>query len=61
MTDWKNDLRTLADKLRAEQKNKKGIENKSDSKKYFMCLIEGVSLDLLAELFFNCHSNLPRK
>ena len=30
MADWKTDLRTLADKLRAEQKNKKGIENKFD-------------------------------
>jgi len=28
MTDWKNDLRTLADKLRAEQKNKKGFQSK---------------------------------
>ena len=31
MADWKNDLRTLADKLRAEQKNKKGVESKFDS------------------------------
>ena len=28
MTDWKNDLRTLADKLRADQKNKKGFQSK---------------------------------
>ena len=28
MTDWKNDLKTLADKLRAEQKNKKGFQSK---------------------------------
>ena len=28
MTDWKNDLRTLADKLRLEQKNKKGFQSK---------------------------------
>jgi hypothetical protein len=28
MTDWKNNLRTLADKLRAEQKNKKGFQSK---------------------------------
>ena len=26
MTDWKNDLRTLADKLRADQKNKKDFK-----------------------------------
>ena len=31
MADWKTDLRTLADKLRAEQKNKKGVESKFDS------------------------------
>ena len=30
MTDWKNDLRTLADKLRTEQKNKKGVQYKFD-------------------------------
>jgi len=30
MTDWKNDLKTLADKLRAEQKNKKGFQSKFD-------------------------------
>ena len=30
MTDWKTDLRTLADKLRAEQKNKKGHQYKFD-------------------------------
>jgi len=45
MADWKTDLRTLADKLRAEQKNKKGIENKSDSKKYLRPLTEGIRLD----------------
>ena len=28
MTDWKNDLKTLADKLRADQKNKKGFQSK---------------------------------
>ena len=28
MADWKTDLRTLADKLRAEQKNKKGFQSK---------------------------------
>ena len=28
MADWKNDLRTLADKLRADQKNKKGFQSK---------------------------------
>ena len=28
MTDWKNDLKTLAEKLRAEQKNKKGFQSK---------------------------------
>ena len=28
MTDWKDDLRTLADKLRADQKNKKGFQSK---------------------------------
>ncbi len=28
MTDWKTDLRTLADKLRADQKNKKGFQSK---------------------------------
>ena len=28
MTDWKNDLRALADKLRTDQKNKKGIQSK---------------------------------
>ena len=28
MTDWKTDLRTLADKLRTEQKNKKGFQSK---------------------------------
>ena len=27
MTDWKNDLKTLADKLRADQKNKKGFQS----------------------------------
>ncbi len=26
MTDWKNDLRTLADKLRADQKTKKDFK-----------------------------------
>ena len=30
MADWKTDLRTLADKLRAEQKNKKGHQYKFD-------------------------------
>ena len=30
MADWKTDLRTLADKLRAEQKNKKGFQSKFD-------------------------------
>ena len=30
MADWKTDLRTLADKLRLEQKNKKGVESKFD-------------------------------
>jgi hypothetical protein len=30
MTDWKTDLRTLADKLRTEQKNKKGAQYKFD-------------------------------
>ena len=28
MADWKTDLRTLADKLRADQKNKKGFQSK---------------------------------
>ena len=28
MADWKTDLRTLADKLRTEQKNKKGFQSK---------------------------------
>ena len=28
MTDWKNDLKILADKLRTEQKNKKGFQSK---------------------------------
>ena len=28
MADWKTDLRTLADKLRADQKNKKGLQSK---------------------------------
>jgi len=28
MTDWKNDLKILADKLRTEQKNKKGLQSK---------------------------------
>ena len=28
MTDWKNNLKTLAEKLRAEQKNKKGFQSK---------------------------------
>ena len=28
MTDWKNDLKILADKLRADQKNKKGFQSK---------------------------------
>ena len=28
MTDWKNNLKTLADKLRTEQKNKKGFQSK---------------------------------
>ncbi len=28
MVDWKNDLKTLADKLRADQKNKKGFQSK---------------------------------
>ena len=31
MADWKNDLRTLADKLRAEQKNKKGLQSKFEN------------------------------
>jgi len=30
MADWKTDLRTLADKLRTEQKNKKGFQSKFD-------------------------------
>ena len=30
MTDWKNDLKILADKLRTEQKNKKGFQSKFD-------------------------------
>ena len=30
MTDWKNNLKTLADKLRADQKNKKGAQYKFD-------------------------------
>jgi len=30
MTDWKNDLKILADKLRTEQKNKKGVQYKFD-------------------------------
>ena len=30
MKNWKTDLRTLADKLRAEQKKKKGVESKFD-------------------------------
>ena len=30
MADWKTDLKTLADKLRAEQKNKKGFQSKFD-------------------------------
>ena len=30
MADWKTDLRTLADKLRADQKNKKGFQSKFD-------------------------------
>ena len=30
MADWKNDLKTLADKLRTEQKNKKGFQSKFD-------------------------------
>ena len=30
MADWKTDLRTLADKLRLEQKNKKGFQSKFD-------------------------------
>ena len=30
MTDWKNDLKILADKLRTEQKNKKGAQYKFD-------------------------------
>ena len=30
MADWKTDLRTLADKLRADQKNKKGAQYKFD-------------------------------
>ena len=28
MADWKNDLKILADKLRTEQKNKKGFQSK---------------------------------
>jgi len=31
MADWKTDLRTLADKLRAEQKNKKGFQSKFEN------------------------------
>jgi len=31
MTDWKNDLKTLADKLRTDQKNKKGFQSKFDT------------------------------
>ena len=30
MTNWKTDLKTLADKLRADQKNKKGFQSKVD-------------------------------
>ena len=30
MTNWKTDLKTLADKLRADQKNKKGVQYKFD-------------------------------
>ena len=30
MTNWKTDLKTLADKLRADQKNKKGFQSKFD-------------------------------
>ena len=30
MKNWKTDLRTLADKLRLEQKNKKGFQSKFD-------------------------------
>ncbi len=31
MADWKTDLRTLANKLRAEQKNKKGLQSKFEN------------------------------
>ena len=31
MADWKTDLRTLADKLRLEQKNKKGFQSKFEN------------------------------
>ena len=31
MADWKTDLRTLADKLRADQKNKKGLQSKFEN------------------------------
>ena len=30
MADWKTDLKILADKLRTEQKNKKGVQYKFD-------------------------------
>ena len=49
MTDWKNDLRTLADKLRADQKNKKGFQSKFAKvlKSFFQSVIKMVSPHLL--------------
>ena len=50
MADWKTDLRTLADKLRADQKNKKGFQSKFQhvvGYKEKLPLIHALTLDII--------------